>query len=276
MGLPPSPPLPIRLLPTMPRVWCIPAAGLSLVLHGGAVALAASVCGRWLGVRPAETSLSHSRTTAVSFVTIATSARPDAPRSHGGKAGDSQSARNRPPQSQVFESSLFALIPVGLNRAELAARPEPPTESVQPELASEAGAASVAEARGITTVAELRSRQRDACPVLRRPPGFAFPQEGLEVAVAFVVDTLGMVDPTTLRVVSRPGEPDLVTGLVPHIYAVGVKLRKDPTLRDAGPAYGAILADDLVRHVATLQFRPASRDGHPSRSGVLVACRAVQ
>jgi hypothetical protein len=130
--------------------------------------------------------------------------------------------------------------------------------------------------RGITKAAELRSRFGDACPALRRPPRFEVPEDGLEVAVSFVVDTAGIVDPTTVHVVDRPGAPAVAAGFVPRIYVVGVQSRQDKTLPAAGSAFGIILADDLVHRVATLQFKPASRDGRPTRSGVLIACRAVR
>jgi outer membrane biosynthesis protein TonB len=295
MGLPSSPLLPIRLLPPAPRACSLQAAGLSLVLHGGALALAASICGRGPAPRPATVSLLHGRVAAVSYVAIAPMPRPDGPLVRGGKAAEPRPVPNRPPQHQIIQSSLFALIPAALDGSVSAASPEPPAATTTPEpttgdslsasgdqpvvdapVEAAADASSNAAARGITNAAELRSRPGDACPVLRRPPRFEFPEDGLEVAVSFVVDTAGSVDPATLHVVDRPGAPAAAAEFVPRVYVVGVQSRQDRTLPSAGPAFGAILADDLVRRVATLRFKPASRDGRPTPSGVLIACRAVQ
>jgi hypothetical protein len=294
MGLPSSPLLPIRLLPPAPRACSLQAAGFSLVLHAGAFALAVSVCGRWAVARPATVSLSHGRIAAVSYLAMAPTARPEGPIVRG-KVVKPRPVPNRPPQHQIIQSSLFALIPAALDRSVSTASPEPPPATTTPEpttgdslsasgdqpvvdapVEAAADASSNAAARGITNAAELRSRPGDACPVLRRPPRFEFPEDGLEVAVSFVVDTAGSVDPATLHVVDQPGAPAVATGFLPRVYVVGVQSRQDRTLPAAGPAFGAILADDLVRRVATLRFKPASRDGRPTPSGVLIACRAVQ
>jgi hypothetical protein len=127
--------------------------------------------------------------------------------------------------------------------------------------------------RGTSQVAELLANAGEACPELRRPAHLDS-RVDLEVAVKFVVDSLGAVDPTTLRVVKTPGTPEIARGFVPHIYAVGATARVDRSLPEALPQYGAIVADDVVRHVASLRFRPGTRNGRPTRSWVLVACSA--
>ncbi len=98
----------------------------------------------------------------------------------------------------------------------------------------------------------------------------------VEVAVKFVVDSLGAIDRSTLRVVNAPGTPAIATGFIPHIYAVGGTARVNRSLPEALPQYGAIVADDVLRHVASLRFRPGTRNGRPTRSSVLVACSAEQ
>jgi hypothetical protein len=127
--------------------------------------------------------------------------------------------------------------------------------------------------RGTSRVAELLTIPGQACPELRRPARLDSEVE-VEVAVKFVVDSLGAVDRRTLRVVKAPGTPAIAPGFIPHIYAVGGTAREDRNLPEALPRYGAILTDDVLRHVASLRFRPGTRNGHPTRSWVLVACRA--
>jgi hypothetical protein len=127
--------------------------------------------------------------------------------------------------------------------------------------------------RGTSRVAELLTIPGKACPELRRPAHLDSEVE-LEVAVKFVVDSLGAVDRTTLQVVKAPGTPAIAPGFIPHIYAVGGTARVDRSLPEALPQYGAILSDELLRHVASLRFRPGTRNGRPTRSSVLVACSA--
>jgi hypothetical protein len=127
--------------------------------------------------------------------------------------------------------------------------------------------------RGTSRVAELLTIPGKACPELRRPAHLDSGVD-LEVAVKFVVDSLGAVDRATLRVVNAPGTPAIAPGFIPHIYAVGRTARVDRSLPEALSQYGAIVADDLLRHVASLRFRPGTRNGRPTRSWVLVACSA--
>jgi hypothetical protein len=127
--------------------------------------------------------------------------------------------------------------------------------------------------RGTSRVAELLTIPAKPCPELRRPAHLGS-EVRLEVAVKFVVDSLGAVDRATLQIVKAPGTPAVAPGFVPHIYAVGGNARVDRSLPEALPKYGAIVADDLLRHVAGLRFRPGTHNGRPIRSSVLVACSA--
>ncbi|MFL5515899.1 MAG: hypothetical protein ACJ8DJ_07070 [Gemmatimonadales bacterium] len=61
---------------------------------------------------------------------------------------------------------------------------------------------------------------------------------------------------------------------VPHIYALGAAARVDRALPEGAPEFGAIIAEDVLQHVAALRFRPGTRNGLPTRSSVLVACRS--
>lgn len=128
---------------------------------------------------------------------------------------------------------------------------------------------------GGSKVAELVAGAGTACPTLRRPPSGAPPSGELAVAVAFVVDTTGAVDPRTVRVVQSPERPQTDTRFVPHIYAVSTTAEVDDGLRDLPPtAYDSTLTRDVVTHVRTLLFHPATRDGRVTRSAVLVSCQS--
>jgi hypothetical protein len=138
----------------------------------------------------------------------------------------------------------------------------------------EANSSSADDPSGSTRVAELLSKAGNACPELRRPGHLNGPEAALEVAVSFVVDSLGAVDPATMQVVQAPGMPVPKRWFVPHIYAVATTARVDRGLPEAAPEFGAIIARDVLRHVAGLRFRPGTRNGRPTRSSVLVACRS--
>jgi hypothetical protein len=108
-----------------------------------------------------------------------------------------------------------------------------------------------------------------ACPELPVPPEW----DGREVsvAVAFVVDTTGKVDPSRLHIVESPGRHPDGRGFYPRIYVVGTRAgpsssRMDPARSDS------VLTDAVTRHVSALRFRPALVGGRPVPSTVLVAC----
>jgi hypothetical protein len=95
------------------------------------------------------------------------------------------------------------------------------------------------------------------------------------VAVAFVVDVTGGVDPATFRVVETPNRARPESRYYSHIYAVATSNREDRSLPNRGAASDSVLAQDVVRHVSALQFHPALLDGRPTRSTVLVSCQAT-
>jgi hypothetical protein len=92
------------------------------------------------------------------------------------------------------------------------------------------------------------------------------------VAVAFVVDTNGTVDPATLRVIESPGRPQTDHRFHARIYVVGTSVRMDPG-RIPATAYDSVLTEEMASHVAGLMFRPALREGLAIRSTVLVSCQ---
>jgi hypothetical protein len=92
------------------------------------------------------------------------------------------------------------------------------------------------------------------------------------VAVAFVVDTNGRVDPQTLRVIESPNRPQSENRVHSHIYIVGATVRDD--LERLNPAaYDSLVTHEVASHVADLLFRPALSEGRAIRSTVLVSCQ---
>jgi hypothetical protein len=123
---------------------------------------------------------------------------------------------------------------------------------------------------GQDRVAELVGEVGSACPELRTPE--AWSKRQFAVAVAFVVDTNGGVDPATLRVIESPERPQTEHRFHAHIYVVGASVRVDRR-RISPAAYDSVLTEEVASHVAGLVFRPALRQGRTIRSTVLVSCQ---
>jgi hypothetical protein len=124
--------------------------------------------------------------------------------------------------------------------------------------------------RGLDRVAELVSGASSACPELRRPVTWA--NREIAVAVAFVVDTNGRVDPQTLRVIGSPNRPQTENLVHSHIYIVGATARDDRDRLNPA-AYDSLVTHEVASHVADLRFRPALSEGRAIRSTVLVSCQ---
>jgi hypothetical protein len=123
---------------------------------------------------------------------------------------------------------------------------------------------------GQDRVAELVGEAGSACPELRTPA--AWSKRQFAVAVAFVVETNGTVDPATLRVIESPDRPQTEHRFHSHIYVVGASVRVDPGHINPA-AYDSVLTEAVASHVAGLVFRPALREGRAIRSTVLVSCQ---
>jgi hypothetical protein len=126
---------------------------------------------------------------------------------------------------------------------------------------------------GIDRVAELVSGAGAACPVIPVPA--AWTHRELAVSMAFVVDTNGMVDRGTLRVIESPNQPQTDHRFRAHIYVVGTKVRPQPGLVDPA-AYDSVVTREVASHVADLMFRPALNEGRTVRSTVLISCQTSQ
>jgi hypothetical protein len=125
--------------------------------------------------------------------------------------------------------------------------------------------------RGPDRAAELVSGVGSACPELRRPA--TWPKRAVAVAVAFVVDTNGRVDPQTLQVIESPNRPRTEHRLHSHIYIVGATARDNRDHMNPA-AYDSVVTREVASHVADLLFRPALNAGRTTRSTVLVSCQS--
>jgi hypothetical protein len=124
--------------------------------------------------------------------------------------------------------------------------------------------------RGLDRVAELVTGAGSACPELRLPAALA--HRDLAVALAFVVDTSGLVDRATLRVVESPSQPPTEQRFHSHIYVVGATVRPDRSGIDP-TGYDSVVTHEVASHVADLVFRPALKEGRKVRSTVLISCQ---
>lgn len=139
--------------------------------------------------------------------------------------------------------------------------PPPPPESA-PE-------SDTLAPRGVYKAAALVTPAGSACPELPVPSEWG--GRPVSVAVSFVVDTSGKVDPSQLRVIQSPGREPTGRRFYPRIYVVGTKAgRAADHLDPAG--YDSVLTQAVTSHIAGLRFRPALVGGRPVSSTVLVAC----
>jgi hypothetical protein len=109
-----------------------------------------------------------------------------------------------------------------------------------------------------------------ACPELQVPAASAEPQTA--VAVTFVVDTNGTVDPATLQVIESPGQPRTDRRFHARVYVVGASAPADSG-RSPPAADDSVLTEEVASYVAGLVFRPALRRGRAIRSSVMVSCQ---
>jgi len=127
--------------------------------------------------------------------------------------------------------------------------------------------------RGEDRVAELVTGTSSACPALEAPA--AWPHPTLVVSVSFVVDTSGVVDHASIRVVASPGHPSTDRRYHAHVYVVAATMHAHA--RPMPPArYDSLVTSELRSHAASLTFRPALQDGQPVRSSVLISCQILQ
>jgi hypothetical protein len=129
--------------------------------------------------------------------------------------------------------------------------------------------AAVEPARhGLDRLPELVGGTGSACP----DPRSAGAGRQSAVAVAFVVDTNGRVDPATLQVIESPSRPRTDHRFHARVYVVGTSLRVDHG-RISPAASDSVLTEAVASHVAGLVFRPALREDRVVRSTVLVSCQ---
>jgi hypothetical protein len=124
--------------------------------------------------------------------------------------------------------------------------------------------------RGLDRLPELMGGTGTACPELQVPAASTKPQTA--VAVTFVVDTNGTVDPATLQVIESPGQPRTDRRFHARVYVVGASALADSG-RSPPAADDSALTEEVASHVADLVFRPALRRGRAIRSSVMVSCQ---
>lgn len=124
--------------------------------------------------------------------------------------------------------------------------------------------------RGVDRLPELVGGTGSACPELRASATRTTGQSA--VAVAFVVDTNGRVDPATLQVLESPGQPRTDHRFLTRVYVVGATLRVSRG-RNPPTADDAVLTREVASHVAGLVFRPALLADRVIQSTVMVSCQ---
>jgi hypothetical protein len=274
---------PRQFLPRGRAAPSTPAVALSLALHGGFLALALMGTQRWQPLEPQRAVSQHSREAMVAYVAVGPPAgQPGEAARHAGKV-KVQAARARrasPPAPRISHAALFAVTPsvvpakhVSQLNLQVGFMKAVPAPSFTPTPGASATGSGDRFQHGAGKVAELLTWAGNACPALRGSAIWGHGERHLEVAVAFVVDTLGFVDPGTLRVVQAPGAPSPKPEFFPHIYVVGTTARVDHAIRHVEAAYDTPVGD-VLRHVASLRFRSALVNGRPARSTVLVSCQA--
>jgi len=185
---------------------------------------------------------------------------PVAPIPGAGTTEQSEPVRSSEPATPTNSTLRVQELAPGVTVAAIPV-PAPPPESA-PESDTPAP-------RGVYQAAALVTHAGSACPELPVPSEWG--GRPVSVAVAFVVDTSGKVDPSKLRVIQSPGREPTARRFYPRIYVVGT--RAGPAADHLDPAgYDSVLTQAVTSHIAGLRFRPALVGGRPVRSTVLVAC----
>jgi hypothetical protein len=256
------------------------ALALSAALHSAGLGVAGWATYGQLREPSAPVALRTTRAYALTFLTVAPPkpqpittpprARPRTPPPTAPATVASGSSTTEQPRPSAAALATTGTGPAGspLRAQELApgvtaaAIPvmAPPPESV-PE--------SHMPPRGAYRAATLVTAAGSACPDLPVPREWG--RREISVAVAFVVDTAGKVDPSTLRIIESPGRPPAGRGFYPRIYVVGTKAGASPGRMDSA-RYDSAVTHAVTSHIARLRFRPALVGGRPVRSTVLVAC----
>lgn len=275
---------PIQLLPA-PSARVLPSAVLSVAMHAVLIALVVWAAGRFASRHPASVAARRVHQHTLHFISLMpVPPRPADPPATSRVAHAARHAHHmwrghaalalavRMPRVVVLGSEASTPEPDppigGLLHVAVGARLGELAREVLP--ANRMGDGSAAAGADLKVV-ELRSATATACPVLRRPPGAD--DEDLTVTAAFEVDSAGMVDPATLRMLELPGQPRTEYGIYSHLFAVTTRVKVDRDLPDVNAPYDSALADDMARHVAELRFRPALRNGRPTRASVLITCQ---
>ena len=181
---------------------------------------------------------------------------PAAPIPGAGPTEQSQPVASSEPATPTNSTLRVQELAPGVTVAAIPVRPPPPESDT-------------AAPRGVYQAAALVTPAGSACPELPVPSKWG--GRPVSVAVAFVVDTSGKVDPSQLRVIQSPGREPTGRRFYPRIYVVGTKAGPAADHLDPG-GYDSLLTRAVTSHIAGLRFRPALVGGRPVSSTVLVAC----
>ncbi len=306
MPISPAPDQLIRLLPSR-QPWPWPLFASSLAVHALGIALGGWATHSKPGTPISTPSERVTRAYAVSYLVLnRPSIRPELPHEHRPSDAPTPVATERqsanPPRRVPMVEPASQSAPLSTPTAPVSTPqnvPPPPTlEAEALALGATANAGQIVATphsdstdgrgpagmlgfRGPTTSAEPSRHGLDRLPELVGGTGSACPELRASatrttgqsvVAVAFVVDTNGRVDPATLQVLESPGQPRTDHRFLTRVYVVGASLRVNrgripPTADDA------VLTKEVASHVAGLVFRPAIRADRVIRSTVLVSCQ---
>jgi hypothetical protein len=281
MGISTAPEQLIRLLPSR-HPWPRHVFASSLAVHALGIALAGWATHGNPGTMISSPSQPVTRAYAVRYLVLnSPSTRPEPPQEH---------RPARPPVATVSPSakparSVSMEEPAGQRAPVRTPQNVPPPPTLEAEALAPGATVGVGQIvptahsdstsvepsrHGLDRLPELVGGTGSACPELRASA--TTPTGRSAVAVAFVVDTNGRVDPATLQVLESPGQPRTDHRFLTRVYVVGASLRVNRG-RSPPTADDAVLTKEVASHVANLVFRPALLADRVIRSTVMVSCQ---
>jgi hypothetical protein len=278
MAISPAPTQLIRLFASrQPWPWQLFAS--SLAVHAAGIALVGWATHGKPGTPISTPSERVTRAYAVRYLVLELqSTRPELPYEHRSPRPATFVAKVGPSANPPRGVSMVEPPPQSAPRPPiLEAEPLAPGATVglgqivaTPHSDSTGGRGLAGSRQGLDRLPELVGGTGSACPELRAAATKTKGQSA--VAVAFVVDTNGRVDPATLQVIESPGQPRTDHRFLGRVYVVGASMQVNPG-RSRPAADDSALIKEVASHVAGLVFRPALQSDRVIRSTVLVSCQ---